>query len=95
MPLIVELDFRPFERIFPPRGRKETAAGLTWDTTGRSVLGAGHFMALFGGAMASQLRPGNPLFRHILFSIYLGLAMWGGLWLRNPRLRAPLPLAGT
>jgi hypothetical protein len=68
---------------------------LTRDTTGRSVLGAVLFMALFDGAMATQLLAGNRLFSHILFSIYLGLAMWGGLWLRNPRLRAPLPLAGT
>ena len=32
--------------------------------------------------MATQIRAGSPLFSHILFSIYLGLFMWGGLWLR-------------
>jgi hypothetical protein len=58
-----------------------------------SVLGAVLMMGLLGGAMATQIRVGNPLFSHILFSIYLGLFMWGGLWLRDPRLRALFPFA--
>ncbi len=58
-----------------------------------SVLGAVLMMGLLGGAMATQVRAGSPLFSHILFSLYLGLFMWGGLWLRNPRLRALFPLA--
>lgn len=57
-----------------------------------SLLGAVLMMGLLGGAMATQIRAGNPLFSHILFSIYLGLFMWGGLWLRDPRLRALFPL---
>ena len=56
-----------------------------------SVLGAVLMMALLGGAMATQIRAGSPLFSHQLFSIYLGLFMWGGLWLRDPALRAVLP----
>jgi hypothetical protein len=58
-----------------------------------SVLGAVLMMGLLGGAMATQIRAGSPLFSHILFSIYLGLFMWGGLWLRSPRLRALFPVA--
>lgn len=58
-----------------------------------SVLGAALMMGLLGGAMATQIRVGNPLFSHILFSLYLGLFMWGGLWLRNPRLRDLFPIA--
>ncbi|MGO4832135.1 DoxX family protein [Rhizobiaceae sp. 2RAB30] len=57
-----------------------------------SVLGAVLMMALLGGAMATQIRAGSPLFTHILFSLYLGLFMWGGLWLRDPRLRALFPV---
>lgn len=57
-----------------------------------SVLGAVLFMGLLGGAMATQIRAESPLFTHILFSIYLGLVMWGGLWLRDPRLRDLFPL---
>ncbi len=56
-----------------------------------SVLGAVMFMGLLGGAMATQIRAGSPLFSHQLFSIYLGLFMWGGLWLRDERLRAIFP----
>lgn len=48
--------------------------------------------ALLGGAMATQLRVGSPLFSHVLFGVYLGLFMWGGLWLRERRLRALFPI---
>lgn len=56
-----------------------------------SILGAVLFTALLGGAMATQIRADSPLFTHILFSIYLGLFMWGGLWLRDPALRGLFP----
>jgi hypothetical protein len=36
---------------------------------------------------------GSPLFSHVLFGVYLGFFVWGGLWLRDPRVRAVLPLA--
>jgi hypothetical protein len=35
---------------------------------------------------------GDPLFSHILFGFYLALLAWGGLYLRDARLRALLPL---
>jgi hypothetical protein len=56
-----------------------------------SVLGAVLMMGLLGGAIATQIRAGSPLFSHQLFSIYLGLFMWGGLWLRDPAMRAVFP----
>lgn len=56
-----------------------------------AVLGAVLMTGLLGGAMASQLRVGNPLFSHTLFGIYLGLFMWAGLWLRDAGLRAMFP----
>jgi len=56
-----------------------------------SVLGAVLMMALFGGAMATKMRVESPLFTHTLFSIYLGLFMWGGLWLRDPAVRSLFP----
>ena len=59
-----------------------------------SLLGAVLMMGLLGGAIATQIRAGSPLFSHILFSVYLGLFMWGGLWLRDQRLRALFPFAG-
>lgn len=57
-----------------------------------TVLGAVLMTALLGGAMAAHVRAGSPLLSHTLFSIYLALFMWGGLWLRNPALRAVLPI---
>jgi DoxX-like family len=57
-----------------------------------SLLGAVLMMGLLGGAMATQIRVGNPFFSHILFSLYLGLFMWGGLWLRDRRLQALFPI---
>ena len=56
-----------------------------------SVLGAILLTGLFGGAMATHLRVGSPLFSHLLFGLYLGLLMWGGLYLRDGRLRALIP----
>lgn len=59
------------------------------------VLGAVLMTGLLGGAMATQVRVGHPLFSHQLFSLYLGLVMWGGLWLRDPAVRALFPLRRT
>ncbi|MDP3491942.1 MAG: DoxX family protein [Hyphomonadaceae bacterium] len=59
-----------------------------------AVLGAILETALLGGAIATNVRVDNPLFSHELFGVYLGLMIWGGLWLRDPRLRALLPLRG-
>jgi len=57
-----------------------------------SVLGAILLTGYLGGAIASQLRIGEPWFSHILFGVYLGLFVWGGLYLRNDRLRAIFPI---
>ena len=57
-----------------------------------NVLGGILMMGLLGGAMATQSRADSPLFSHILFSLYLGLFMWGGLWLRDARFRAIFPI---
>ena len=58
-----------------------------------AVLGAILLTALFGGGIATHIRVGDPLFTHILFGVYLGLFVWGGLYLRNARVRALIPLA--
>jgi hypothetical protein len=57
-----------------------------------SILGAILLTGYLGGAMASHLRIGSPLFSHTLFGFYLGLMLWGGLWLRDRRLRKLIPL---
>ena len=57
-----------------------------------ALLAAVLMMALLGGALASHLRAGSPLFSHTLFSIYLGAFMWLALWLRDERVRKLFPL---
>jgi hypothetical protein len=57
-----------------------------------SIIGAILLTGYLGGAIASHLRLGDPIFTHTLFGLYLGLLMWGGLYLRDDRLRALIPL---
>jgi hypothetical protein len=57
-----------------------------------AVLGAIVLTGLLGGAIASHVRVNDPLFSHTLFGVYLGVMAWGGLWLRDDRLRAMIPL---
>jgi len=56
-----------------------------------SFVGAILLTGYLGGAIASHVRIGSPLFTHILFGFYLGLMLWTGLWLRDRRLRDLLP----
>jgi hypothetical protein len=56
-----------------------------------AMLGAILATAYLGGAVATHVRIGNPLFSHVLFGVYLGVMLWGGLWLRDPRVRAMIP----
>lgn len=56
-----------------------------------AVLGAVLISALMGGTAAIHWSHGNPWPSHILFGVYLALIAWGGLWLRDARLRAILP----
>ena len=57
-----------------------------------AVLGAIMLTGYMGGAVASHLRLGDPLFSHILFGVYLAVLAWGGLYLRDARVRAVPPL---
>ena len=57
-----------------------------------AILGAVLLTGYLGGAVASNLRVGSPLFSHVLFPVYIGLLVWGGLYLRDVRLRSLLPL---
>ena len=53
-----------------------------------SVIGAILLTGYLGGAVATHMGVGSPLFSHTLFGIYLGLLVWGGLYLRDARVRA-------
>jgi hypothetical protein len=58
-----------------------------------SVLGAILLTAYMGGAISTHVRVGNPLFSHTLFGVYLGVILWGGLYLRDGRVRALIPFS--
>jgi hypothetical protein len=62
-----------------------------WPRT--SVLGAILLTAYMGGAIATNVCVDNPLFSHTLFGVYLGVILWGGLYLRDPRVRALIPFS--
>jgi hypothetical protein len=57
-----------------------------------AVLGAILVAALMGGTAAAHWIHGDPWASHILFGPYLAVFAWGGLWLRDARLRALLPI---
>ena len=55
-----------------------------------AVLGAVLLTGYLGGAVATHVRVGNPLLSHTLFPIYFAVLLWGGLYLRDGRLRGLL-----
>ena len=57
-----------------------------------SVIGAILLTSYLGSAIASHLRLGDPIFTQTLFGFYLGLLVWGGLYLRDNRLRGLISL---
>lgn len=52
-----------------------------------TLLGAVLLTGYLGGAVATHVRVGNPLFSHVLFPIYLAILLWLGVYLRSNRLR--------
>ena len=68
------------------------ACALLYAIPRTAILGAILLTGLLGGAMATHLRVDSPLFSHLLFGLYIGLMAWGGLYLRDPALRALLPM---
>lgn len=55
-----------------------------------AVLGAVLLTGYLGGAIATHVRVQNPLFSHTLFPIYVAMLIWGGLYLRDRRVRGLL-----
>lgn len=83
---------KPIERLL---GGILLVCTLLYTIPRTSVLGAVLLTAYLGGAVAVHLRVGSPLFSHILFGVYLGVIIWGGLYLRDRRLRRLLPVTRT
>jgi hypothetical protein len=56
------------------------------------ILGAILLTGYLGGAVAVKLRIGDSFFGQVLFPVYIGVMVWGGLFLREDRLRGLIPL---
>ncbi len=75
-----------------PIGILELVCLVVYVVPRTSILGAILVTGYLGGAIATSLRVGNPLFSHVLFPAYVGVLVWGALYLRDDRLRALIPL---
>lgn len=73
-------------------GLIELGCMLLFLVPGTALLGAVLTTGLLGASLAANLRVDNPLWSHTLFSIYLGVAVWVALWLREERVRRLFPL---
>jgi hypothetical protein len=60
-----------------------------------AVLGAILLTGYLGGAVATHVRAGNPLFSHVLSGVYVGVIVWAGIYLRDPKLRMLMPTRKT
>jgi hypothetical protein len=67
------------------------ACALLYAIPRTSVLGPILLTGLLGGAIATHLRVGSPIFSHLLFGAYLGIIAWSGLYLRYEAVRRMIP----
>ena len=70
----------------------EIACAILYAIPQTAVLGAILLTGYLGGAIAIQVRIGAPLFSTTLFPVYIALLLWGGLYFRDERVRALIPL---
>jgi hypothetical protein len=80
------------ESVILPIGITLLACTVLYCIPRTAVLGAILLTGYLGGAVATHVRVGNPVFTHMLFPVYIGVLLWLGLYLRDSRLRAILPL---
>lgn len=80
-----QLGFPP--NIVFPLGVFQVLSLLLYLFPRTSVLGAVLWTGYLGGAVATHVRLDNPLLTHTLSPVYVAIMLWGGLWLRDRRLR--------
>jgi DoxX-like family len=90
LPMVVEASARIgiSERLIIPVGLIELICCVVYVIPRTSVLGAILMTGLLGGAIITTLRVGDPTYA---FAVLLGMLAWGGLWMRDLRLRALIP----
>jgi hypothetical protein len=80
------------ERVIVGIGLVEIVCLALYAFPRTAVLGAILLTGHLGGAIATHVRVGSPLVSHVLFPVYVAALIWGGLLLREGRLRALIPL---
>lgn len=78
--------------VIRPLGFIGLACTILYAIPRTSILGAILLTGYLGGAIASKVRIEDPMFSSVLFGVYFGILVWGGLYLRDERLRALIPL---
>ena len=78
-------------RLAVPLGVVELVCILLYVIPRASILGAILLTGYLGGAVAIQLPTGNPFFGEVLFPVYVGIFLWGGIYLRDEQLRTLIP----
>ena len=79
-------------RFAVPLGIIELVCILLYVIPRTSILGAIFLTGYLGGAIAIQLPTGNPFFGEVVFPAYIAVFLWGGIYLRDERLRTMVPL---
>jgi hypothetical protein len=82
----VQLGYPP--SVILPLGILQALCLVAYLVPRTSVIGAILWTGYLGGAIATHVRVGSPLFTHVLFPIYVAALLWGGLYLRDRRVRA-------
>ncbi len=83
-----QLGFNP--NVLLPLGLIQLSCLILYVIPRTAPLGAAFLTAYLGGAVAIHVQQGNPMFTHILFPVYIAALLWGGLYLRDARVRAAL-----
>jgi DoxX-like family len=80
------------QQVIRPLGIILLACTVLYAIPRTAIFGAILLTGYLGGAVASKVRIDDPLFRSVLFGVYFGILAWGGLYLRDGRLRSLIPL---
>ena len=80
------------ESVILPLGVTLLVCTVLYIVPQTTMLGAILLTGYLGGAVATHVRLGNPIFTHTLFPVYLGIFVWLGLYLRDTRIRGLVPL---
>jgi len=83
------------QEVIRPLGIVLLVSTILYAIPRTAIFGAILLTGYLGGAVASKVRIEDPLVGSILFGVYFGILAWGGLYLRDERLRALVPLRNS